>query len=560
MTRSGERATRALLRGLLGLLVALICAAPAQAGTYTVWSCKTPSGTPTSTEGWAQVLGLPSMAPENTCASGGELTSNFVASPLTFSGNQRMGWEFTAPTDTTITEARANWAYIVGHNGQDVNASAAVGIFRDGFDWPADLLWECQAYFTGGNDCYSGGVTTTYAINATRFGFDAGCYGVSTGTCGPSADGKSVIAFRDTRITLDDPFFPEFSSLAGVPAGTAKGSFDVSATLTDRGGGIWQSEVKLGSVVLRPRATVNTAGGRCVEVNVEPAANEFGFPQPCPRSTGATWSVDTTKVPDGQHLLTITMWDAGGNATKVVNQAITVDNVPDATPTPRPTATPTPTPTSGTGATGSGALAEQLGARLSLAAPSTTARWGQKVRVAGRLTTAAGEPLAGAKLEVVEQAAFTGATGAPAGSVTTDAAGNFAHVATASSSRSITFAYALPGGAAGPAVTATHLLKVPAKLEFASSRRTAPHGSRITFSGRVLTAPLPPAGAQVVIEVRVGGKWRPAKLLRTDAQGRFSWGRQLNAITTYRFRAKVLPDASFPGEAGASRVISLRLT
>lgn len=182
MTRSGERATRALLRGLLGLLVALICAAPAQAGTYTVWSCKTPSGTPTSTEGWAQVLGLPSMAPENTCASGGELTSNFVASPLTFSGNQRMGWEFTAPTDTTITEARANWAYIVGHNGQDVNASAAVGIFRDGFDWPADLLWECQAYFTGGNDCYSGGVTTTYAINATRFGFDAGCYGVSTGT------------------------------------------------------------------------------------------------------------------------------------------------------------------------------------------------------------------------------------------------------------------------------------------------------------------------------------------------------------------------------------------
>ncbi len=64
----------------------------------------------------------------------------------------------------------------------------------------------------------------------------------------------------------------------------------------------------------------------------------------------------------------------------------------------------------------------------------------------------------------------------------------------------------------------------------------------------------------MLIEVRVGGKWRPAKLLRSDAQGAFRWGRRLQAITTYDFRARVLPDADFPGEAGSSRPVSVRLT
>lgn len=562
MTRSGGPAVRLVLRGLLAMVLCLAMApALAQAGTYNVWSCKTPAGTPTSTEGWAQVLGLPSMAPTNTCASGGSsgaLTSNFASSPATFSGNQRMGWEFTAPTDTTVTEVRANWGYIVGHNGQDTNASAAVGIYRDGFDWPVDLIWECQAYFWGDNYCYSGGGPQTYAINATRFGFDAGCYGQSSGTCGPSADGKAVIGFHDTLITLDDPFFPEFSSLAGVPAGTAKGSLDVSATLTDRGGGIWQSEVKLGSVVLRPRSTVNTAGGRCAEVNVEAATNEFGFPQPCPRSTAATWTVDTTKVPDGQHLLTITIWDAGANATTVVNQAITVDNVPDPAPGPSPTPVPTPAaPTPAPGALFAGGSAAPP--TLTLASPAATVRFGAKPPISGRLTDSAGAPIAAAPIDVLEQAAFAGATTTRVATLTTGPAGGFTYVPTASSSRSITFVYQPASRTASP-TTATFTLKVRTRVQLTASRRIAPHGSRITFSGRVLTQPLPAKGARVLIEVRVGGRWRPAKLLRSDQQGAFRWGRRLQAITTYDFRARVLPDADFPGEAGASRPVSVRLT
>lgn len=565
MSRSGERAARALPCSLLLALFVLLMGAPAQAANYTVWSCKTPSGTPTSTEGWAAILGLPSMAPTQNCGLGGStgsLTSNFAASPATFSGNQRMGWEFTAPTDTTVTEVRANWGYIVGHNGQDTNASAAVGIYRDGFDWPADLIWECQAYFWGDSYCYSGGGVQTFAINATRFGFDAGCYGTSNGTCGPSGDGKSVIGFHDTRITLDDQFWPEFSSLAGVPTGAAKGALEISATLTDRGGGLWQSEVKLGSVVLRARSTLDAAGGRCAEVNVEPPTNEFGFPQPCPRSLGTSWLVDTTTVPDGQHTLSITVWDAAGNATKVVNQTIAVDNVPNPTPTPTPTAvaTPTPPPSVTTPTPTPAVLSEEAGARISLAAPGSTVALGREVPVSGRVTTTAGTPIAAATIAVREQATFAGAGVARSAEITTDASGNFTYVARALSSRAITFAYAPGGRSTALAATATYELKVRTKLAFSASRTTAPHGSRITFSGRVLTEPLPSAGAQVLIEVRVGGKWRAAKLLRTAADGTFRWSRRLRAITTYGFRARVLRDAEFPGEPAASKSLRVRLT
>lgn len=536
MSSSGGLAGR-LARGvLLAAVVLAASVASAQAATYTVWSCKTPAGTPTSVEGWSMVLGLPTMAPSQDCAAGGTLGSNFAASDRTFTGNQRMGWEFTAPADTTVTDIRTNWAYIVGHNGSDSNASAAVGIYRDGFDWPVDVLWQCQAYYTDASYCYSGGGTSDFTINASRFGFDAGCYGESYGTCGPSTYGKSVIAFGDTRIHLDDPYAPEFSSVSGVPSGPVRGALGVGAALTDRGGGLWQSEVRLGATILKARSTLSVNGGRCSEVNVEAPANEFGVPQPCPRALSGSWSVDTTKVADGQHLLTITVWDAANNATKVVNQTITVENSAG------------PLLPGGGGSASAGTI--------TVAAPAGIAKFGAKTTITGRLTDPAGAPIAGASVRVVEQPTFTGAPTTPGAAVTTDARGGFSYVTSPSSSRTVTFSY---NPTADASASASAVLRVRGAVRLSTRRRTLRHGSTAVFTGRVRTAPLPAKGARVLIEVRAGGAWQPAKLLRTNAAGRFRWSRRLRAVTTYRFRARVLRDAEFPAEPAASTAISLRL-
>jgi hypothetical protein len=549
MGASGRRAARAVLRSF-GVAAAALAAwgvPAATAGTYTVWSCKTPSGTPTTTENWARAMGIPGMLPTDDCASGGQLSTNFAgtAPSVTFQGNQRMGWEFTAPTDTTVADVRAEWGFIVGHNGADTNASAAVGIYRDGFAWPAGVLWQCQAYYAGGSYCYSGGGTSDLAINARTFGFDAGCYGEASGTCQGDPNGKSVQGWGATRIHLDDPYPPSVGSLTGnaATAATLAGSQPVTAALSDRGAGLWQSELRLGSVVLQPRTTLSTNGGKCVEVNVDAAvANEFGRPQPCALGYSGTWTVDTTKVPDGNHTLTLTVWDAANNATTVVSRTVAVRNA---------TAPTTPT---------SASTAASTAAAISLSSAAVTVGYGGKPKLTGRLVDAAGAPIGGAKVDVLERIAYAGAEQARVATIDTDADGQFSYQEAARSSRILTFAYAAKAGTTDYVASADFALKVRSRVQFHSPAKAVRHGSQVVFTGRVLAQPLPKKGARVAIEVRIRGHWQPAALVRASQAGTFTWRRTLRGITTYQFRARVLGGSDFPAEPSTSRTIRLRLT
>ena len=86
---------------------------------------------------------------------------------------------------------------------------------------------------------------------------------------------------------------------------------------------------------------------------------------------------------------------------------------------------------------------------------------------------------------------------------------------------------------------------------------------RIRFRGRLLAGPHR-EGTQVAIEAigRTARARVPVTTLRADAHGRFRFAyRFLRTFApfTYRFRAMVYRQASYPYAAGASRVVLVRI-
>jgi hypothetical protein len=93
-------------------------------------------------------------------------------------------------------------------------------------------------------------------------------------------------------------------------------------------------------------------------------------------------------------------------------------------------------------------------------------------------------------------------------------------------------------------------------------RRVANRG-RITFRGRLVGGP-GKARTQITIEA-VGRDVRsrvPVTTLRTDRRGRFRFSyRFLRSFApfTYRFRARLMRQASYPYATGVSRIVTVRI-
>src|SRR4051812_17739725 len=98
-TRRGYMRSRLLL---LATVVSLVVVAPARAGTYDVYSCRLPDGSPAPTNGWTRFA---TPAPEvvvttsDGCAAGGGLTASLR--PLSAIGVEA-GWRFVPPPSITI--------------------------------------------------------------------------------------------------------------------------------------------------------------------------------------------------------------------------------------------------------------------------------------------------------------------------------------------------------------------------------------------------------------------------------------------------------------------------
>jgi len=349
-------------------------------------------------------------------------------------------------------------------------------------------------------------------------------------------------------LTLEQTAGPTASGVGGelASAPVVGGTSGVSFNATDPGAGVYEALFTVDGAVVQ-RTVIDEAGGRCRDVGqTADGLPAFLYLQPCPASVSADVPLDTTRLANGAHHLTVTVLDAAGNSAPVLDRSITVSN-PGA-----------PGPPNGQGAS----TQARLTARWQ-STPRATLRvgFGRREMIVGRLTGPAGAPIAGAQIGVTATPSYTGAKTTTMTAPTTDSGGRFTlRLPAGLSSRSVRLTYSARLGDAQPAAGLTLRLQVAAGLSLTISPDSARAGSTIHFRGRLDAGPIPQGGKSLILEARAGGgPWIEFDVIRTDSRGRYqaSYRFKFPGPVVYQFRVLCEREADYPFGTGASRVIAV---
>jgi 5-hydroxyisourate hydrolase-like protein (transthyretin family) len=196
--------------------------------------------------------------------------------------------------------------------------------------------------------------------------------------------------------------------------------------------------------------------------------------------------------------------------------------------------------------------------RVELLSDNADVEFGSRTPIRGVLETAAGQPIAGAAIQV-----FSRSVTSPeqlVGVVTTDAEGRYSYMAQGDLSRTFRFVYQ------GTPVTLPTQREITLRVRAASTirvnRRRLLNGQAVRFVGRVRSLPTPPAGKLVELQVVLSGRWQTFRTATTASDG--SWHvpyrfRRSCGVLTYRFRARLPAEAGYAFETGHTRVVSVRV-
>jgi hypothetical protein len=592
---------RALTATIVGAAALTVGASAAQAANYAVWSCHDGSGNPAPVAGWTSArssLGDGGSS-TNTCGSAtGGLTATFLGTAVVIT-NYPSGsfarWEFFAPASTTVDNVTLDRSFSVGewNSMWDHDASPMTAVFKDGpgtgilTDGP--FLENCISYF----GCRSGDSTVNFPVNSSTFSTAAGCVRIGevkpTNDCVGDPSGRASITVRRAKIVLADSTAPSLAAATGASSvGTPlKGVVGVDATASDAGSGIAQVQVKIDDQIVRQRAIIDDNNGACT---AQGATSGYLALVPCKLNVSATLPVDTTKVSDGNHVLSVQVWDAAGTASNVVSRAITVANAvagtakdaggttADATAgtvagdiaaiTARivpPTVSTDPATAPGLhgGAAGvpNGTGGDLAKAHFAAQAKLTkrSAAYGSKVTLKGQLLDKKRKPIAGAHVDVYETLAVVGSARVHVATVDTDAKGRFSYRPATTSPRTVEFAYATSTGSDAYLDQRTVKLGIHAALSLKISPKSPAKHAKVTFTGKVDAGPLPPDGARMVIEARGAHAWYIVADINTNAAGEYSWSHRFTVGNGYTFRARLTKTALLTVAPAASALVRIHV-
>ena len=563
----------------IALLGATACSV-AWAGAYHVFSCRMPDGLVAPVDGWSGSVSLSEVVDhsEDSCATGGGLVAALRSGRTHKANTDLATWSFEAPAGEAL-QAATLWRAgdtAGGGNSNDSYLFWLTGIANSG---ESTVLFDTCDAFSG---CHEEGdfqdplatnnriEVPAKALNSPYLSLNASCGSVMAGSeCASSAGdvngyATSVELFA-ADLTLEQESAPTVQEVSGAlaEASTVSGTSDVAFTATDPGSGVYEALFQVDGATVSARV-LDENGGRCHDVGqTTDGLPAFLYMQPCKPSLSADVPFDTTSIANGPHHLLVLVSDAAGNATPVVDRQITVDNAP-ANGGSQSAGTSAPPPAARGAANGSEAseqatlTASWKGAR----GVHVTSAFGAAHTVQGRLTTAGGRPIANALIDISLMPAAAGAHPQALPAARTGADGSFA----------LALARTIPGGAlrlgyrshlgdALPVATRTLTLSVRAALRLRIAPRVSAVGRTIHFSGRLLGAPLPPGGKQLVLEARSpGGHWIEFNVIRSDARGAFHAGYRfrLPGPASYSFRALSNAEADYPYLAGASNVVGVR--
>jgi hypothetical protein len=265
----------------------------------------------------------------------------------------------------------------------------------------------------------------------------------------------------------------------GVPV---SGTRTLSYSAVDRESGLLRVEAIVGEDIV---ATRNLAGS-CTYADFTA----------CPTTDAHDLTVDTTRLSDGRHPLSLRVWDAAGN--HYVAQVTTVE-------------------VRNHGPGGIAGANMKLTARFAKTSRTAlTASYGRRVSIDGRLSAPPGTAIGNARIEAFERVQGSGAGQVAIGSAMTKPDGTFSYELARGPSRTVLFKYR-PNGSDTAASTTLKL-----KVRAASRLRVSLHGTRLRYSGQVLTRPIPKPGKRVALQGRAAGyAWTTFATLRTDRRGKF---------------------------------------
>jgi hypothetical protein len=559
--RAGRTARRPLPAMLALAAVAAACtiaAANAWAGEYHVYSCRTPAGESAPADGWSGAIAVGGKTDDiayNTCAEGGALVAALGDQSSHVANTDRASWSFEVPLGDRLAAATLSRAgYVHGSTGE--TATYQLWLAGPG---ETDIFDEC-IFQLGCDDLGEPGApmsaTNRLAVPSENLGphlyADVSCEtSLPQGEC-QSASGDpngyaAVLYLYSANLILEQSAGPSASNVSGALATepSVSGTTDVAFSATDPGSGVYEAVFTVDGQVVQT-TVVNENGGRCRNVGeTTDGLPAFLYLQPCPASVSADVGFETTNVSNGSHHLVVSVIDAAGNATTVLERTITVDNPP-------PPGVP-----NGTNASAQATL--DVGWKGKTKARLATG-YGRAETIAGRLTGPGGVPIVGARIAVLATPAYAGARAAAMASPTTNADGRFSvRLPAGLSSRSLRFEYSNTMDAA-PTVSKTLTLSVRAGVTLSIAPRVTSVGRSIYFSGRLRGGPVPSTGKLLVLEARsAGGAWLEFDVVRSDARGRYhaSYRFKFPGPANYQFRVVCEAEADYPFATGSSQVVGV---
>lgn len=187
-------------------------------------------------------------------------------------------------------------------------------------------------------------------------------------------------------------------------------------------------------------------------------------------------------------------------------------------------------------------------------------RYGQLVRVSGRLTSPEGNPLQDLEVQAVTQIRDGVTPPRVIATVKSSKTGRFSFLVRKGPSRSIQVRYA--GAPQVRGATRVLALNVRAQTTMRPNRRTFVNGEAVRFRGALTTGRIPGAGKLVELQVRSRGQWRTFATTRSGPKGTWRHDYRFDGTkgrVTYKFRARVPRESGYPFVTGDSRSVSVRV-
>ena len=540
--------------GLLPLIaVALAAGAPAtaQAGSYHVYACAA-GGSQFSNASWAgpPVAG---MVVDRACAPNGTLIGLRIDGGRTIANGASASLTFTSPPGTTIADFTLDRELRFNSNPAAGGTRPLYAIYLLGntafagagdYHTPTrDRLRTFNAWYGyPTNDAHltrrttrlrQMGALSRYAGDARTLTIRVGCFRRSS-NCSAPAGGRVFHVLYGTDVTVNDPQrpVPTVGAEGLLAGGSRHGADPVVVSATDNAG-------------IRRVEILDVTSGTPALVGAHDVACDVRLARPCPNLRRT--AIRPTGLQVGRRTVVVRTIDAAGN-------------IADRGPFPVAVITPSDRgPLNGSGATESATLT----ARFAKGGGSArTVRYGRRVRVTGELRNVAGQPISGARLELVTTNRRPGAAPVLRRTVSTAADGSFGLTARGHASRTLTIGWKSHLHDGFHTATDHLTLRTRAAATLRASTRRPLLGRPVTLRGRLR---VPASGVTVILQGRRAGSGRFTTFAdaTTRRSGRYSVAYRFRDPGSrgrrFAFRAKLKPGKRYPFETGYSRRVHVRV-